>query len=81
MTDKIKTFEHGSGDWEKLYNFMDENDFSCADFLACICAHLTENELKLAWQIFTTTIMVAGVKFKITIEPEFFGKERKYNEK
>ena len=74
--EQIKAFDKGTGDWEKLYNFMDENDFSCADFLACICANLTENNLKLAWQIFTTTIMVAGVKFKITIEPEFLGKER-----
>lgn len=74
--EQIKAFEHGSGDWEKLYNFMDENDFSFADFLACICSRLIENNLKLAWQICITTIMVSGVKFKITIEPEFFGKER-----
>lgn len=74
--EQIKAFEHGSGDWEKLYNFMDENDFSCADFLAVICAHLLENNLKAAWRVFKTEIMAAGVKFKITIEPEFWIGER-----
>ena len=55
--------ERGEGDWEKLYQFMDENDFSNADFLACICANLTRQEGKK----FSTRIMVAGVEFQIDI--------------
>ena len=34
-----KQFEHGIGDWEQLFDFIDKNDFSCADFLACVCAN------------------------------------------
>lgn len=72
--ENIKAFDKGTGDWEKLYDFMDENDFSCADFLSCICAHLLNNNLKFAWTNFKTEIMLRGVKFKITIEPEIFFK-------
>jgi len=61
-TDEI--FEKGTGDWEKLLNFMDENNFSCGDYLACICAHLsTQPE-----QIFSTQIMIQGEKFFIQIK-------------
>ena len=76
--EEIRAFDHGTGDWEKLYKFMDENDFSCADFLACVCAHLLENVLMHAWQNFKTEIMIQGVKFTIKIEPEIFspGKEK-----
>ena len=79
LDNEIKAFDRGSGDWEKLYNFMDENEFSCADFLACICASLLNNDLKFKWQNFKTEIMIQGVKFNITIEPEIFspGKEKK----
>ena len=64
-------FKRGTGDWDKLLNYMDENDFSCADFLACICASLLDS-LRLKWQVFKTEIMLQGVKFKITIEPEMW---------
>ena len=65
-----KVFERGQGDWEKLFNFMDENGFSVADFLACICANLLsyptlENE-------YSTKIMLQGTVFKIKIETEPF---------
>lgn len=65
-------FERGKGDWNKLFDFMDSNNFSCADFLACICANLLENNLKYKWQNFKTEIMIQGVKFKIKIEPEIW---------
>lgn len=61
-----KIFEHGQGDWEKLYTFMDENNFSCADFLACVCASLNgyPNEDKN----YKTELMVGGTKFNIQIK-------------
>lgn len=49
--------------WEKLSKFMDDNDFSNADFLACICANLLRQEGKR----FVTTIILQGVQFKIDI--------------
>lgn len=52
--------------WENLYNFMDENEFSCQDFLAVICASL----LKYKENNFDTEIMLQGVKFKINIIKE-----------
>lgn len=63
-----KQFEHGKGDWEKLYTFMDENDFSCADFLACVCANLNSypNEDKY----YKTKLMVGGKIWNIEIEKE-----------
>lgn len=33
-------FERGKGNWNKLFDFMDENEFTCADFLACVCSNL-----------------------------------------
>lgn len=66
-----KVFERGSGDWDKLYDFMDENDFSASDFMACVCANLLPL-LRLKWQVFKTELMIQGVKFKITIEPEMW---------
>ena len=66
-----KIFERGKGDWDKLYNFMDENDFSASDFMACVCANLL-SLLRLKWQVFKTELMIEGVKFKITIEPEIW---------
>lgn len=47
--------------WEKLYKFMDDNDFSNADFLACVCANLKHQEGKR----FITMLMVGGEKFQI----------------
>lgn len=63
-----KMFDHGAPReaFEKLCDFMDANDFTCADFLACVCAHLSglpQNE-------FETELMVAGRVFKIKIEKQ-----------
>ena len=49
---------------------MDENSFSAADFLACVCANLLsyptlENE-------YSTELMLQGQLFKIKIETEKF---------
>ena len=66
-----KVFERGSGDWDKLCDFMDENDFSASDFMASFCANL-KPLLRLKWQVFKTELMIQGVKFKITIEPEMW---------
>lgn len=37
-----KNFEHGVSkeEFNKLADFMEQNNFSCADFLACVCAHI-----------------------------------------
>lgn len=56
-------FERGNGDWDKLYDFMDKENFSRADFLACICASL----LREPENGFVTQLMVQGVKFNINI--------------
>ena len=56
-------FDRGKGDWDKLYDFMDKENFSRADFLACACASLLrepENE-------FVTELMIGGIKFGIKI--------------
>ena len=56
-------FERGKGDWDKLYDFMDKENFSRADFLACVCASLLrepDNE-------FETRLMIQGVEFEINI--------------
>jgi hypothetical protein len=45
---------------------MDENEFSCQDFLAVICASL----LKYEENEFETELMLQGVKFKISIEKD-----------
>jgi hypothetical protein len=74
MIDKI--FERGTGDWDKLYNFMDENDFSNADFLACVCANLSK--ITYGSTPFNTTIAVAGYKWDIKITPEKFFKDVAY---
>ena len=56
-------FNRGHGDWDKLYDFMDKESFSRADFLACVCASLLrepENE-------FETELGIGGIKFGINI--------------
>ena len=53
--------EAQEGNRENLYKFMDDNDFSNADFLACVCANLTHQEGKR----FITMLMVGGQKFQI----------------
>ena len=67
-----KIFERGKGDWEKLYNFMDENDFSASDFMACVCANLMSYANFGKQEIYKTEIMIQGVRFKIEIKPEIF---------
>lgn len=50
--------------WEELYEFLDKNEFSVLDMLACVCANLcnyTDTE-------FNTEIMCGGHKFQINIE-------------
>ncbi|MCD7779843.1 MAG: hypothetical protein LUH05_04145 [Candidatus Gastranaerophilales bacterium] len=65
MTTK-EQFKKGTGDWDKLFDFMDKNNFTCLDFLLCICSNLKnepENEFK-------TEIKLRGTKFKIEINKE-----------
>jgi hypothetical protein len=52
--------------WDKLCNFMDENEFTCNDFLAVICANLLKYEDKH----FDTEMMLEGVRFRINIEKD-----------
>ena len=52
--------------WDNLCNFTDENEFTCQDFLAVICASL----LKYNVSKFDTGLMLQGVKFKISIAKE-----------
>lgn len=61
---EFNIFDHGNGDWEKLYEFMDNNDFSCADFLAVVCASLN----KFPQTEFKSKLMVGGIEFNINIE-------------
>ena len=68
MTKEIKKeFDRGVGrdsdSWEKLYAFMDQHGFTCADFLACVCAHLCHYSDKE----FDTEIMCGGYEWKIKI--------------
>ena len=60
-----KNFEHGAkrDDFDKLADFMDAYNFSCADFLAVVCAHLAG----LPQKEFTTELMVAGCEWNITL--------------
>ena len=64
-------FERGKGDWDKLYDFMDnklydfmdKESFTRLDFLACVCASLLrdpDNE-------FETELGIVGIKFGINI--------------
>lgn len=64
MQDIDQIFEKGTGEWEDLLRFMDENEFSCGDFLACICSSL----LKHPSQFFNTRLMIQGVEFTINIK-------------
>lgn len=56
-------FERGEGDWDKLYDFMDKENFSRADFLACVCASLLREPEKE----FETELGIGGIKFEINI--------------
>lgn len=50
--------------WEKLFIFMDENDFSVQDFLACVCANL----LRYADVNYTTMLKIGGQDFLVQID-------------
>ena len=56
--------ERGTGDWEKLSEYMDKENFTRSDFLACVCASLLNEPDKK----FCTRLMLQGVEFKIGIE-------------
>ncbi len=68
MKEPDEIFERGTGDWDKLYTFMDENDFRIVDFLACVCASLLRN-IDNKYSPFKTKLMVGGTIFNITIKP------------
>ncbi len=61
MTD---IFKHGEGDWDKLLDFIDNNEFTVADMLAVICANL----LKEKGKNFCTTLNVGGENFFIQLK-------------
>lgn len=63
IAERLKSKNKNETSWNNLYNFMDENEFSCQDFLAVICASL----LKYQEKEFNTELMLQGVKFKINI--------------
>ena len=52
-----------SEDWDKLLSFIDGNDFTVQDFLACVCANL----LRYTSTLYQTRISVGGTRFDITI--------------
>lgn len=61
-----KNFEHGASkeEFDKLVDFMEENNFSCSDFLACVCANIAH----LPQKEFNTKLMVAGYEWDITLK-------------
>lgn len=63
---EIKDFSCGAikENFDLLADFMDKYQFSCADFLACVCSHLSNYESNE----FETELFVAGCEFKIRIE-------------
>lgn len=63
IEERLKSKNKNELSWENLYNFMDENEFTCQDFLAVICASL----LKYEENEFETELMLQSVKFKISI--------------
>ena len=60
--EKIKIAQNES--WYKLFKFMDENDFSIQDFLACACA----NFLRYTETNYTTMLSVGNQDFLIQID-------------
>ena len=66
IEERLKSKNINETAWDKLCNFMDENEFSCQDFLAVICASL----LKYNESNFDTELMLQGVKFKINIHKD-----------
>ena len=65
-----KDFEHGAAKerFDDLADYMDKNDFSCADFLAVVCAHISGYPQK----VFETELACGGYKWKIRLEKEPF---------
>lgn len=49
--------------WDTLLSFIDNNDFTVQDFLACVCANL----LRYTSTLYQTRISVGGTRFDITI--------------
>ena len=50
--------------WDTLLSFIEQNDFSVQDFLACVCANL----LRYTSTLYQTRISVGGTRFDITIQ-------------
>lgn len=51
--------------WEKLFDFMDKNEFSVQDFLACVCANFGRADNDNTYE---TQIAVGGIIYDIKIE-------------
>lgn len=49
--------------WDKLLSFIERNDFTVQDFLACVCANL----LRYTSTHYITKLSVGGTQFDITI--------------
>ena len=50
--------------WDKLLSFIERNDFTVQDFLACVCANL----LRYTSTNYITRLSVGGTQFDITIQ-------------
>ncbi len=50
-------------EWDTLISFIQSNDFTVQDFLACVCANL----LRYTSTLYQTRISVGGTNFDITI--------------
>ena len=59
-------FEHGAPKeaFDRLGDFVEQNNLSCSDLLAVVCARIANYPQKE----FETKLLVAGVKFEIKIE-------------
>lgn len=64
-------FKKGKGDWNKLADFMDQNNFSCSDMLAVVASHL----LRIEETEFNYKLMLLGTVFNFNIKKE----ERGFN--
>lgn len=53
-------------EWDTLLSFIDKNDFTVQDFLACVCANL----LRYTSTHYKTRIVVGNSLFDITITKE-----------
>ena len=57
----------GDPNWNKLFEFMRENDFTMQDFLACVCA----NFVRYPQGYYETQISVADHIFNVKITKGF----------